>query len=170
MLNVFGQCRQAPAVLARERDGQQAQLPGDLEAVHEVRRLPARAEGEGHVARTGQRAELVAEDPGEVTVVGDRREERGVGGQRDRGQTTALLDDRVAELHGHVLGVGGAAAVAHDVESATALEGDGHRARERLDPVRLDAEEPLLDVGALARLAEDGVLHGTDTGSPRWRP
>jgi hypothetical protein len=76
----------------------------------------------------------------------------------------------VAELHGDVLGVGGAAAVAHDVEPPAALEGGGHRPRQRLDPVGLGAEELLLDVGALARLAEDGVLHRTETGSPRWRP
>src|SRR5882762_4699529 len=47
---VLGQARQPAAVLARERDGQQPELARDLEAVHEVRRLAARAERQRHVA------------------------------------------------------------------------------------------------------------------------
>jgi hypothetical protein len=35
-----------------------------------------------------------------------------------------------------------------------------HGADQRLNPVRLGAEELLLDLGALAGLPDDGVLHG----------
>ena len=76
----------------------------------------------------------------------------------------------MGELHRHVLRVGSAAAVAHHVEAPAALERRRHRPGERLDAVRFGAEELLLDVGALASLAEDGLFHGTATGSPRCRP
>jgi hypothetical protein len=76
----------------------------------------------------------------------------------------------MGELHRYMLRVGRPAAVAHHVEPAAALKRGRHRARERLDAVRLGPEELLLDVGALARLAKDGVFHGTATGSPRCRP
>src|SRR5438477_8009673 len=165
---VLGQARQPPAVLARERDGQQPELARDLEAVHEIRRLAAGAERQRHVITAAEQTKLVAEDLGEVAVVRDRREQRGVGGQRERRQRAPLFEDRVAELHRHVLGVGGAAAVAHDVEPAAALEGRRHRARQGLDALGLHAEECLLDRSTLARLAEDRLFHGA--AASRCRP
>ena len=56
-----------------------AELAGHVEAVDEVRRLAAGAERERHVAGPGQQSELVGEDLGEVAVVGDGGEQRGVG-------------------------------------------------------------------------------------------
>ena len=81
-------------------------------------------------------------------------------GERERRQRPALLDDRVKELDGHVLRVGGAPAIAHAVEPPAAREALRHDADQRLDSIRLGAEELLLDLRALARLAEDGLLHG----------
>src|SRR5438105_3337035 len=152
----------------RNAGRKQRELARDLETVHEVRRLAARAERQRHVITAAEQTKLVAEDLGEVAVVRDRREQRGVGGQRERRQRAPLLEDRVAELHRHVLGVGGAAAVAHDVEPAAALEGRRHRARQGLDALGLHAEECLLDRSTLARLAEDRLLHGA--AASRCRP
>ena len=80
--------------------------------------------------------------------------------ERQGRQRPALLDDRVKELDGHVLRVGGAPAVAHARTGARRAQKRSAMARtQRLDPAGLAAEELLLDLAALARLAQDGLLH-----------
>ena len=140
-------------------------------AVDEIRRLAAGAERQRHVAGRAPAARSWSAK----TLAKSRSLPMAVSsaasaGQRDRRQRPALLDDRVDELDRHVLRVAGAAAVAHDVEPPARSNARRHRPGERLDTIRLRPEELLLDVGALARLAEDGVFHGTATGSPRCRP
>ena len=63
------------------------------------------------------------------------------------------------ELERDMLGIRGAAPVAHDVEAATAREARGHDPHQCLDTVGLRPEELLLDVAAFAGLAQDRLLH-----------
>src|SRR5215470_6590732 len=166
---VIGERREAPAILSCEGNSHQTELSCHLERMHEVRRLTARTQRQRHIAAPGMSPQLIAEDLREVTVVRDGGEEGIVGRQRDGRQRSALLDNGVAELHRDVLGVGGAPAVAHDVEPASALECRRHRACERFDAIGFCAEERLFHLGALARLSQDRVLHGAVVAS-RCRP
>jgi hypothetical protein len=153
------QLDETAAVLAREGNRQESEVARGLHRLDEVGRVTARADGERHVARLAQDPELIGEHLGEIAVVGDGRDQRLVGGERKRRQRLALLDDRVKELDGHVLRVGGASSVAHAVQPPAPREALRHDTDQRPASGRLDAEALPLDPRALARLAENGLLH-----------
>ena len=69
-----------------------------------------------HVAALAEARDLAREHLFEAVIVGDRRQCRGVGGQRDRGVAGTVLLVAADDLGGDMLGVGGAAAIADDQE------------------------------------------------------
>ena len=101
-----------------------------------------------------ERLDLPGEDALEAVVVGDRRDRRGVVGQRDRRQRAPLEQEAADELGGDVRGVGGAAAVAEREQLAAARE----RARRSASAARTTSararrlEQRLLDAPRLSRM------------------
>ena len=69
-----------------------------------------------HIAALAEACDLPREHLFEAVIVGDRRQCRGVGGQRDRGVAGTLLFVAADDFSGDMLGVGGAAAIADDQE------------------------------------------------------
>src|SRR4029434_8496403 len=55
---VLREIGESPAVLAREGDGEEAQLTGSFERLNQIGRFPARAHGEGHILRSREHAQL----------------------------------------------------------------------------------------------------------------
>src|SRR5262245_34897161 len=166
---VVAELRHATAVAPREAHRQQAELARPLERTRDVRRRAGRGESERDVDRTRDQGQLIGEHAREVAVVADGRERGRVDGQRLGGQGAPLLDDRMHELHRHVLGVARRAAVAHHPERRASPETLRHVAHAALERLGVLLHEGELGVGALARLAEDGVPHAAGSGE-RWRP
>ena len=113
-------------------------------------------------------AELIGKHLGKISIVRDRGHQSLVGRERHGRQRLSLLDDGVEELDRHVLGIGGASAIAHHIEPAPALKARGHLPSKRFNSIGLSPEELLFDFRALASLAQDGLFHGAT--SSRWRP
>jgi hypothetical protein len=81
-----------------------------------------------------QRLELTREEPLESQIVADRRQRRGVGGERDGRDGLAVLDVANRKLGGEMLGIGGAAAIAEEQDLAAVADrrdGGVEEARER---------------------------------------
>src|SRR5438093_1759582 len=100
------------AVAACERDRAQAPRPRRLQALDDVGRQAARTDAERHVALAAERFDLPGEHPLVALVVADRRDHAGVGRQRHGRECCAIDLKATDQLRRHVLGVGGAAAVA----------------------------------------------------------
>src|SRR5262245_8991232 len=101
------------ATLAKERDDGDAPRPCCLGGPYDVRALTAGGVHDEQVAGVSERFDLAREHFIEAHVVGARRQQRCVGGQRDRAhrRPIALVTNHV--FRRQVLRVGGAAAVAH---------------------------------------------------------
>ena len=89
-----------------------AALVRRVNRAHDVLRVARRRDREQHVGRLAERAHLLREDLDERVVVGDRRQRRAVGRERDGRQAGALELEAIQELAREVLRVGGRAAVA----------------------------------------------------------
>ena len=156
---VVGQRQQFAAVAAEDRQATHAAQAGRLECHGQIRRLPARADADEHVAVAPERLDLAREHVLDVVVIGHRRQEDAVGRERDGREGGALrILEPPDELGREVLGIGGALPVAAEQELAAVGERADHdlgrlhdpaaqRAPRRLD--RLDrARKPPIDDGA----------------------
>src|SRR2546426_617918 len=112
----FGEVLYLTPALAQESDDRHAASLRGLRGAHHVGALAARRVQHEEVFRLRQRLDLAREHLVEPHVVGAGGEERGVGGERHSPQAgaTGLVADHV--LRGDVLRVGGAAAVAGEVQ------------------------------------------------------
>ena len=108
-------------VAADQGQGQQPEGAGRLQARAARCRRPRRSDTPRAMSTGGgQLAHLVGEDLVEALPGGEAGERGRVVGQGEGGQGPLAHDDRVDELDGDVLGVGGATAVAEDEELAAA--------------------------------------------------
>jgi hypothetical protein len=104
------------AIGAGEADGDDAVFPRGAQRRQNVRRAAGGGERQQHIAARTKAGDLAGEHLFEAVIIGDRRQRRGVGGQRDRGVAGTILFVAADDLGGDVLGVGGAAAIADDQE------------------------------------------------------
>ena len=153
-----------PPSLPGEADGEQAELAGRLQRPDHVGRgarwwrCRAPCRRAGPAARAG--ATKTREKSGSLPIAVSSAVS--VVPSAAAGQGAPLLDDRVHELDRDVLRVAGRAAVAHHVQSRPpACEALGHRPGAAPRARRRAPRRSALQLGALARLAEDGVLHAT---------
>ena len=167
----------AAAALAGEGDHAHLALVRGLDGGDHVARVAGRRDPEQHVALGAERPHLLREYLLERVVVGDRREQRRVGGQGDRRQLRPLPLEAADQLRGKVLRVGRrpAVAVREDLavgEQALGEDGGGARdlRRERLAGLGLEAHT-LVEVLADALDVVDhgpGILAG-GPATPRSR-
>ena len=94
---------------------------------------------------------MVRERRREVAVVAKRGQERHVRGERERGDGSPLLENRMSELHGGMLRVARAAAVTQREQPATGRERDIQSARAGHDALGVLREERLLRLRGLPR-------------------
>ena len=99
-----------------ETDGRQAAFARRLEGRDHVWRAPRSRNGNKDIAWLTEAPHLPLEDTLEAVIVADCGQDRGVDGKRDRRQWIAIEIQTRQELAGDVLGIGGAAAVAGDLE------------------------------------------------------
>src|SRR5579871_619020 len=149
---------QPPAILARKRDRQQAFVACCLQRVNQVGRLPAGRDRQRHVVLFAPELDLVDEDAREILVVGDRRHHRNLADQIERGKRAPLLNDGVNELDGDMLGVAGAAAVAHHPQPPAARKTLRHLLAQLTDLVRVMLEEFALNLYRFLALTHDLVM------------
>ncbi len=97
-----------------------------------------------------ERLDLPREHPIERVVVGDAGQHAGVGRQRDGGQRGALALKAAHQLGGHVLRVGGAAAIAEDEQLAATVQRRDNRRRGRDDRLNLAPPNALVQRDRLA--------------------
>ena len=112
-----------PPSPAGDADGERAALVRLLEPAHDVGARPRGRQPDGHVTGPAQRLELAGEDVVERAVVGDRGEQRAVGGQGEGGEAGPVDQVAADELGGEVLALGRAAAVAEPEHRAAGAQG-----------------------------------------------
>ena len=96
-----------------------------------------------------------------VVVVGDRGEDRGVGGERDRRQLGPLALEAADELGGEMLGIGSRAAVAAGQHLAAAGDAADHRLHRVGDRLAEHFGRLVLQVGAVDEVLLDALFeHG----------
>ena len=99
---------------AGKADGDEAVLVGDPQRRQNVRGTSRGRQREQQVAATAEACDLAGKDLFEPVIVGDRRQRRGIGGQRDRGISRPILLVAADDFGRYVLGVRRAAAIAGD--------------------------------------------------------
>ena len=85
-----------------------------LQRRENVRQSGRRSTAPADVAAPAEAFDLAGEYLFEAVIIADRRQRRGVGGQRDRGISRPVLLVAADDFGGDVLGVGGAAAIADE--------------------------------------------------------
>src|SRR5690606_29143419 len=149
--------------VAGEADHPHAPRARRLDRAQDVRGMPGGADREQHVAGLAQRLHLAGEDVVVAVVVADRGEDAAVGGERDGGQSRAIVVEPAHQLPGPVLGVGRAAAVAGDqqaVATAQRVRAQPDRGHDAVGDGGIGGHR--LEVGdGLAELCGDHVPHGT---------
>jgi hypothetical protein len=113
-------------VAAEERDREQARRARGPQARPYVGAVAVDRDPERDVVGAAQHVDLVGVDPVEPLAGGDAHQGRGVAGEGEGGEGALAHDDRVDELDGDVLGVGGAGAVAENQQPPTSGEPVGH--------------------------------------------
>ena len=104
------------ALAAGEADGDKSAFARAAQRRQDVRRPSGGGQRQQHVAALAEPCDLSREHLFEAVIIGDRRQRRGVGGQRDRGVSRPVLLVAADDFGGDMLGVGGAAAIADDQE------------------------------------------------------
>ena len=89
-------------------------VPRGAQRRQNVRRSTRGGQRQQHVPLPAETCDLSREHLFEAVIIGDRRQRRGVGGQRDRRVSRPLLLVAADDFGGDMLGVGGAAAIADD--------------------------------------------------------
>src|SRR5262249_12857029 len=148
------------AASSRQADGDDAELPTSVDRSQHARRAAAGRDRERDVAASAERLDLPREHLGVAAVVGDARDRRRVGGQREGRQGGAIEAEAIYELGRQMLRVGGAAAVAEEKERIAG----GERIAGHLDDFcqrdRLRIDEAFLRRAALREDSPDLVPHG----------
>src|SRR5690606_38142681 len=140
-----------------ERDDDEVALAGDLDGSDDVRRVSARRDRDEDVAFASERAHLAREHLLEGVVVGDRGEDRRIGGERDRGELGPLALVAADELGGQMLAVGGRSAVAADEDLAVGGERRRHALDRNGDGSGQDRSGVALELGAVFELLADAI-------------
>jgi len=137
------------AAAAGHADRDQAHLTRLGEGGHDARRAAGRADAHGHVAPSSQGLHLPPEDGVVAEVVGDGRQDRGVGGEGDGAPGRTILEVTPDELGREVLGVGGGAPVAEGEDLAAGTKHIGDATPDREDVAGVVGEIAPLQIGAV---------------------
>ena len=123
----------AAAVVADQRDGAQPAAAGLDQGGHHAARVAARRQRQQRVAARAVRDHLAGEDRVGADVVGDRGQDRRVGGQVERtARPPAGGGGRRREVGDEIHGIGGGAAVADREQRAAGREHVTQRAGGRV--------------------------------------
>src|SRR5579872_789722 len=126
-----GDSRDGSAAVSGERHGHRVAALGFLERKHDVLRRAAGGKADDDVAWLHERFDLPFEHAIVAVVVADCGDRRRIDRKRFAVQTGTLAQESPAQFRGHVLRLGGAAAVAHPQNLVAATQRLDHCVRDR---------------------------------------
>ena len=140
----------------------QATVSGSLDTFQHVRRIPARADTDGHVALSAMRSHLAGKEFFIPIVVRDAGDGGNVRRQRDGGQRRSFALVSAYELRCDMCRVGRASAIAEEEDFIPVLESFREERRDLHDSIGVIMCELLFDPGAVRKSRQNNWLHGRD--------
>src|SRR5262245_19350172 len=142
------------SIAACKTDGYELHPPRSLKSMHEVLRVAAGRNGKQYIAFTAERNDLAREDIGKPDIVCHCRDHCYVVVQTDHRESFAADGDRMHELDGKMLGVGGRAAVATNEYPVPVMESQRQLQCNLNNCLLLICKESAFHPGAFLRLLD----------------
>lgn len=147
------------AASARQPDRYNRQTFANIDRLQHVGRIAAGGERHGDVSRFSECLDLLGKYLSVIVVIGDRRQGRAVGCQRDCWQRRSLDQKAIGEFRGNMLGISGAAAIAEKQQLVACFK-RRHDALDRLfKGFKIIPQESSFYPDALVEGVDDNVFH-----------
>jgi hypothetical protein len=156
-VGVGQQLGQRAAVLAGKGHHPHFALERRFDGGQHVGRIARGRDGQQDVSGLAEGLHLFREDLAVAVVVADGRQDRGVGGQRDRRQREALALETADQLGSEVLAVGSRTAVTAGEDLVAVGQGTEHQFDRLRDGERQGSSRLQFEIGALLEVSEDAL-------------